>query len=48
MPLRHIDEADLDYFLMLFDRDGNERSEQDGSLLSKTLNQAVQDGATDV
>src|SRR5690348_17035188 len=48
MPLRHIDEADLDYFLILFDRDGNERSEQGGALLSKTLNQTVQDSATDV
>lgn len=48
MPLRHIDEANLDYYLVLFDSDGNERQEQDGSLLSKTLNEAVRDGVTDV
>ena len=48
MPLRHVDEANLDYFLVLFDRDGNERPEQDESLLSKTLYQAIQDGVTDV
>jgi hypothetical protein len=48
MPLRHIDEANLDYYLVLFDSDGNERSEQDGSLLSKKLSDVVQDGVTDV
>jgi hypothetical protein len=48
MPLRHIDEANLDYYLVLFDSDGNERREQDGSLLSETLREAVQDGVTDV
>jgi hypothetical protein len=48
MPLRHIDEANLDYYLVLFDSDGNERPEQDGSLLSKKLAQVVQDGITDV
>ena len=48
MPLRHIDEADLDYYLVLFDSDGNERPEQDGNLLSKKLSEAVQDGVTDV
>jgi hypothetical protein len=48
MPLRHIDEANLDYYLVLFDSDGNERREQDGSLLSETLSEAVRDGVTDV
>jgi hypothetical protein len=48
MPLRHIDEANLDYYLVLFDGDGSERPEQDGSLLSKTMAQVVQDGITDV
>jgi hypothetical protein len=48
MPLRHIDQADLGYYLVLFDGDGKERPEQDGSLLSKKLSQAVQDGVTDV
>src|SRR2546425_667300 len=48
MPLRHIDEADLDYYLVLFDSDGIERPEQDGSQLSRKLAGAVQDGITDV
>src|SRR5215469_9718047 len=48
MPLRHIDQANLDYYLLLFDSDGNERPEQDGTLLSETLRKVVQDGVTDV
>lgn len=48
MPVRHIDEANLDYYLMLFDGDGNERPEQDGSLLSTKLAQVVPEGITDV
>jgi hypothetical protein len=48
MPLRHIDGTNLDYYLVLFDGDGNERREQDGSLLSETLTEAVRDGVTDV
>jgi hypothetical protein len=48
MPLRHIGEASPDYYLVLFDRDGNERPELDGSMLSARLKEAVQDGVTDV
>src|SRR6266704_6898388 len=48
MPLRHIDDADLDYYLVLFDSDGTERAEQDGSLLSAKLKEAVRGGVTDV
>jgi hypothetical protein len=48
MPLRHLEKADLDYFLVLFDSDGNERPERDGSLLSKKLTEAIQRDATDV
>jgi len=48
MPLRHIDEADVDYYLVLFDNDGRERPEQDGSLLSHGLSRVVQDGVSDV
>jgi hypothetical protein len=48
MPLRHIDGADLDYYLVLFDSDGNQRPELDGSLLGKKLAGLVQDGITDV
>jgi hypothetical protein len=48
MPLRHIDEADIDFYLVLFDSDGNERPELDGSLLSTALCEAVRDEVTDV
>jgi hypothetical protein len=48
MPLRHIHDADLDYYLVLFDSDGTERAEQDGSLLSVKLKEAVRGGLTDV
>ena len=48
MPLRHIDGASLDYYLVLFDSNGTERPEEDGSLLSSTLARAVPDGVTDV
>ena len=48
MPLRHIDGASLDYYLVLFDSNGTERPEEDGSLLSSTLARAVRDGVTDV
>ncbi len=48
MPLRHVDEANLDYYLLLFDGAGAERREQDGSLLSEKLGRAVRDGITDV
>jgi hypothetical protein len=47
MPLRQLD-AEVTYYLVLFDRDGRERPETDGSLLSKTLTDAVRNGATDV
>ena len=33
---------------MLFDADGNERREADGSLLSQKLSEVIQDGVTDV
>jgi hypothetical protein len=48
MPLRHIGEANLDYYLVLFDKDGNQRPEQDGSLPGRKLAEAVRDGVTDV
>ena len=41
MPLRHIDEANLDYYLLLFNSAGAERREQDGNLLSEKLAGAV-------
>lgn len=48
MPLRRIGEAGPDYYLLLLDSDGNERREQNGSLLSTTLAEAVRDGVSDV
>jgi hypothetical protein len=48
MPLRPISHADADYYLILFDADGNERRETDGSLLSQKLNEVIQEGVTDV
>ena len=48
MPLRHVSQADADYYLVLFDADGNERREADGSLLSQKLSEVIQDGVTDV
>jgi hypothetical protein len=48
MPLRHIDGASLDYYLVLFDSNGAERPEEDGRLLSTTLAGAVPDAVTDV
>ena len=37
MPLRAIKGADAKYYLIVFDKDGVERQENDGSLLSKTI-----------
>jgi len=48
MPLRHTDKSNVEYYLVLFDSDGNERPEQDGSLLSKALTGAVGNHVTDV
>jgi hypothetical protein len=48
MPLRHIDEADIDYYPVLFDSVGNERPELDVSLLSTALCEATRDEVTDV
>jgi hypothetical protein len=48
MPLRHVSQAGADYYLILFDADGNERHEADGSLLSQQLGEVIQDGVTDV
>lgn len=48
MPLRHIDEGNVGYYLVLFDSDGKERREHDGSLISEKLSEAVRDGVTDV
>lgn len=46
MPKRRVN--DIDYYLILFDRDGRERRESDQLLLSDTLAELVTDGVTDV
>lgn len=48
MPLRHSSQPEADYYLILFDTDGNERREADASLLSQELLEVVRDGVTDV
>src|SRR5208283_5868578 len=48
MPLRHIDESAADYYLVLFDGDGNERPEHDGAVASRDLAEAVHRDVTDV
>ena len=48
MPVRHVSQTEASYYLVLFDADGNERREADGSLLSHELRKVVQDGVTDV
>jgi hypothetical protein len=48
MPKRHIDDVDTDYYLVLFDKDGVERREADGSLLSDAAAGAAADGVSDV
>jgi hypothetical protein len=47
MPLRHIENTDISYYLMLIDENGVERPE-DGQLLSSVIEQAAHDGVTDV
>jgi hypothetical protein len=48
MPLRHIDEVNISYYLVLFDKHGNERPEHDGTMLSTQVAKSVQHGVTDV
>ena len=48
MPLRHVGNTEAEYYLVLFDADGNERREADESLLSQRLGEDIQDGVTDV
>ena len=51
MPIRHVPNSDLEYFLLCFDKDGRERPETDGSRLSEEIVQRLRDpaeGITDV
>jgi len=50
MPLRHIPNADpaLTYQLIVFDDQGNERREPDGSLMSEKALAAIREGVSDI
>ena len=48
MPLRQIAGTDFRYFLIVFDEEGRERREADGSLLSDVVREHAKDGVTDV
>jgi hypothetical protein len=43
MPIRHIPGTDLEYFLIVFDENGGERGEPDGTLLSDRVLKRVKD-----
>src|SRR5262249_38313414 len=43
MPVRQIPGTDVSYYLVVFDENGNERREPDGTLLSDTGGQRVAD-----
>ncbi|HTX97412.1 MAG TPA: hypothetical protein VME67_22805 [Mycobacterium sp.] len=48
MPQRRLADTSVHYYLILFDKDGKERKEADGTLLSATILDAVGEGTTDV
>ncbi|MEV6426341.1 hypothetical protein [Nocardia sp. NPDC051463] len=48
MPARVIPSTSSHYYLLLFDENGAERPEADGSLLSNTIAEVAGDGVTDV
>jgi hypothetical protein len=48
MPIRQVPGSDIDYFLVLYDKDGNERPETDGSRLSDAIIARLKDGANPV
>jgi hypothetical protein len=51
MPIRTAPGTDVQYYLIVFDEDGNERREPDGALMSETVRKLVSDeakGITDV
>ena len=51
MPIRQIPGSDAEYSLIVFDEDGKERREPDGSLMSETIRQRITEanpGITDV
>jgi hypothetical protein len=45
MPIRNIPGIGVDYYLLVFDEQGNERPEPDGSLMSEVVRHRVADPA---
>ncbi len=48
MPIRTVDNCDIVYYLVVFDENGHERHEPDGTLLSETVRQRVADPSAPV
>ncbi|OBJ70706.1 hypothetical protein [Mycobacterium sp. 1274756.6] len=48
MPIRHVEDCGVSYCLVLLDKEGRERPEQDGALLSTKIRELVEDGVTDL
>ena len=48
MPIRQIHGTDVQYYLIVFDENGNERREPDGALLSETVERRLSDAAAPV
>ena len=48
MPLRQIAGTDFRYFLIVFDEEGRERREADGSLMSDVVRDQAKNDVTDV
>jgi hypothetical protein len=48
MPIRHIPDSDIEYYLIVFDEHGRERCEPDGQLMSDIVQQRIADPAAHV
>lgn len=48
MPVRTIDDSDVGYYLVVYDENGDERREPDGTLMSETVKQRVADPSAPV
>jgi len=48
MPIRKVFGTDSEYYLLVFDEEGRERREPDGTLMSETVRQRLEDAASPV
>jgi hypothetical protein len=48
MPVRKIPGTDVQYYLVVFDENGNERRERDATFLSNIIGQRIKDATTAV